>query len=186
MRKHKRARQIQAAIEIEGGEQGFDRVGEQGGLAAASGFFLSPAKPEVAPQMQLVGAVQEMIGIDEMGAKLGKLTLLIGREALKKLLAGDQLQDGVAEEFELLIVSGRAEALACEGAVGQRLLQQCAICELVAERGFEIVERKMLHRKTCENRLPHLLTSAEAPESLTMGLGGRKLFSKCACSCSAN
>ncbi len=60
----------ESAIEIERGEHGFDGVGEQGSLAAASGFLLAPAKAEVAAELQLVGAVQEVIGIDEMGAEL--------------------------------------------------------------------------------------------------------------------
>ena len=53
------------------GEQGFDGVGQQGGLAAASGLLLATAESQVAAQLQFVGAFQKVIGIDEMGAQFG-------------------------------------------------------------------------------------------------------------------
>ena len=102
--------------------------------------------------MQLLGAVHQVIGIDQVSAELRKFTLLISREALIKFLAGHQLQDGIAKKFQLFVVLGSFRTLARERAVSQRLLQQSAICELVAERAFEIVQRKMLHRKNLRKR----------------------------------
>lgn len=55
---------------VESGEQGFDSVSEQRGLTASAGFLLTPAQSEIAAQLQLAGTVQEMIGIDKMGAQL--------------------------------------------------------------------------------------------------------------------
>ena len=125
-----------------------------------------------------MGAVQEVIRIDKMGTQLGKLAFLIGGEALEEFLAGDQLQDGIAEKLKLLIVGG-ARALAGEGAVGERLLQQCAIGELVAESLFEIIQRKMFHREN--------LPKSGAPNHLPPDLAGpEESFSKCASNCSAN
>ena len=98
-----------------------------------------------------MGAVQQVIGIHEMSAQLGELSLLVGRKALKEFLAGDELQDSVAEKLQLLVVRRRGQALAGVRAVRQRLLHQCAICELVAQRLFEIVERLMFHTILFEN-----------------------------------
>ena len=140
----------EAAIQVEGGEDGLDGIGEQSGFAAASGFLLAAAEAEIAAQLQQMGAVEEVIGIDEVGAQFGELAFLVGREALEKLLAGDQLQHGIAEKLELLVVGGGLDTLTCEGGMGQRLLQQRAIGELVAHGCFESVQRKMVHKRAGE------------------------------------
>ena len=111
MGENKGARREESAIEIQGGEDGFDGVSQQGGFAAASGLLLAASKPEIAAELQLLGAVHQVIGIDQMSAELGKFTFLIGRKALEQFLAGDQLQDGIAEKLQLLVVARRASGL---------------------------------------------------------------------------
>ena len=119
----KAARRNHPAIEVERGQQGFHGVREQRGFAPSSGFLLAAPQPEIAAQLQLLGAVYEVLRIDQMGAQLGELALLIGGEALVQLLARDQLKHGIAQKLHLLVVGRSLGALACERTVGEGLLQ---------------------------------------------------------------
>ena len=76
--------------------------------------------------------MHELLPVDPVGAKLRELAFVIVRKALIQLLAGHQLQHGVAEKFQPLVVRGRVRALAGNGAVGESFLQQGAIGEAMA------------------------------------------------------
>jgi hypothetical protein len=70
-----RAGGVEAAIEVEGGDDGFEGVGEQGGFVAAAALFFATAETEVGAQIDAGGDLAEMTAADEGGAKAGQLAL---------------------------------------------------------------------------------------------------------------
>ena len=61
------------------------------------------------------------------------------REARHHAVADDEVEHGVAEELEALVVLGaRLALLVAPARVAQRLLEQRAVPERVAEHGFEL------------------------------------------------
>jgi hypothetical protein len=112
----------ETAIKIKGGEERFDGIGKEGCFVTASGFFFAAAKPEIAAELKFSCAVQQVIGVDQMGAQLRQFAFAMRGEALQEFLTGHQLEDGVAEKLKLLIIPGIFDALAGEGAVSKRLL----------------------------------------------------------------
>ena len=90
-----------------------------------------------------------MLGTNEECAQLGKLAFVEIGEALEQLAAGYQAENGVAKEFQLLIVGdflwgalGRklVRHLTRKRTVRQRLLQQAPLAEGVPQLLFEFSE----------------------------------------------
>ncbi len=104
----------EAAVEIEGGDDGFERIGEERGLAAASAGFFTAAETDVVAEADSGGDVAEVAGGDYGGAEAGELAFAEVREALEEGFGGEEAEDGVADEFELLVVGGGV----VEGGVG--------------------------------------------------------------------
>jgi len=84
----------------------------------------------VLAQVQLLGQRRQRIGVDHGRADLGQLALVGARPVLVEVLGTDQLEDGVAQVLEALVVAGReVGALVGEGAVGEGLLEEGDVAE---------------------------------------------------------
>jgi len=68
------ARGGKATIEIKRCDDGFDGVGEDRGLLAATALLFSAAEQEMGAEVDAGGYFSEMTAADERGAKAGKLT----------------------------------------------------------------------------------------------------------------
>src|SRR5262249_10513346 len=77
------------------------------------------------------------LATDDDGFHLRQIAFLIVRESLKELLARDQTQDAVAEEFEPLV--GRGAGVGA-GRVSQRRPQQFRPFETVADCVLTVIE----------------------------------------------
>ena len=66
---------VESAVEVESGDDGFEGVGEESGLLAASALLFSAAEAKVRPKVDALGDVAEMTAADEGGAEAGQLAL---------------------------------------------------------------------------------------------------------------
>ena len=130
---------VESAVEVEGGDDGFEGVGEQGGLLAAAALLFSAAEAEVSAEVDAGGDFAEMTAADEGGAEAGELAFARGGEAVEEGFGDGQAEDGVAEELELLVVGGGVGervgfGLVGEGAVGESPGEEFGALEAVVER----------------------------------------------------
>ena len=94
----------EAAVEIDGGDHGFEGVGEDGGLAAAAVAILTAAEAKEAAELEAACDAGEVIAADDGGAEAGEVAFLGGGELAQEGLGGGEAEDGITEEFELLVV----------------------------------------------------------------------------------
>ena len=126
-----------ARIQIDGTEEGFEAVGKSGSAGAAAGSFLAFAHHEVLAKIDL-GSVAGKCGTgDEAGAQLGEVPLIEIGEPVEELVGEDQLDHGVAEKFEPLVIEVRLVGLVGEARVGERFGQEERITKLVSDAFFE-------------------------------------------------
>ncbi len=89
-----------ACVEIESCGDGFERVGEKRGLAAAAGLLLTFAEEEIFSEVEAGGDFGERLAADECGAKAGELAFAgVGEETVEGL-GDEEAEDGVANELE--------------------------------------------------------------------------------------
>jgi hypothetical protein len=114
----------ESTVEVEGGDDGLECVGEDGGLAAATALLFSAAEEDVVAETDAEGDVPQVAAADEGGSEAGEFTLTGGGEALEEGFGGEEAKDGVADELQLLVIGGGA---------GERVVFPGGIC-LVGER----------------------------------------------------
>ena len=144
---------FEAGVEVEGGENGFQSVHQEGGFVATTTFFLAAAEPEEASEIEFLGDLDEMTLADQVGANLGELALVKFGEALEESFAGDETEDGVAKEFELFVVADAGARFGgLQGflfarlrAMGESLIEESGAAEMVTEGGFQIRDVVRLH-----------------------------------------
>jgi hypothetical protein len=94
----------EATVQVEGGDNGFYGVGKEGWLAAASTGLFAAAEADVVAEADPGGDVAEVAGGDDGGAEPGELAFAEPGEALEEGFCGEQTEDGIADELELLVV----------------------------------------------------------------------------------
>ncbi len=84
-------------------------------------------------KVQLPGALRQGAAIDQFGAGLGQRAFAEGGEFVVKLARQHELEDGIAQEFEpLVVLHGRALFMR-DGRVGEGETQQGGIAEPVVQ-----------------------------------------------------
>jgi hypothetical protein len=96
----------ESSVEIEGGDDGFEGVGEESGLATAAAGVLSATEAKEGAEADAGGDGGEVTAADERGAETGELTFAGVGEAAEECFGDEQPEDGVADELELLVVGG--------------------------------------------------------------------------------
>src|SRR4029077_6463604 len=98
------ARRAKSAIDINRGDYRFERISEQG-LLFPPAVFLSPApQPQVLAQAQPPRSRLQGTCIYDPRAALGKLPFAPLRKTRQEIFAGEQLEDGIPEKLQPLIV----------------------------------------------------------------------------------
>ncbi len=131
----------EAAVEIEGGDDRFEGVGEESGLFAASALLFAPAEEEERTEVDAGGDLAEVAAADERGAEAGELALARGWEAAEEGLGDGETEDSVSDELELLVVGGGVGEGLGFGLVGERTVGESPGEELGAFE-FVIEERR--------------------------------------------
>jgi hypothetical protein len=75
---------VEAAIKVEGGDDGFEGVGEKGGLAAAAALFFAATETKERAEVDAGGDLAQMAAADQGGAKTGQFALAGGCEAMEE------------------------------------------------------------------------------------------------------
>jgi hypothetical protein len=81
---------VESAVEVEGGDDGFDGVGEESWLVAASALLFAAAEAKECPKADALADVSEVPAADEGGAEAGQLSLAGAGEAAIKAFGYDQ------------------------------------------------------------------------------------------------
>jgi len=118
----------EASVEVEGGDDGFECVGEDGGLATAFAVLFAAAEQDVVAEADAESDVAEVTTADDGGAEAGEFALAGVGKALEEGFGGEEAEDGVADELELLVIGARVG-----GGGGERLVVLGGI-GLVGER----------------------------------------------------
>lgn len=117
---------FESAVKVESGNQGLVGVGEKSPLGTASAHLFAAAETEIAAEMKHFGGFVQPLGTDEVGFAFGKTAF--GQTGIEgdKLLSDEESEDGIAEEFQLLVIAKNARsgyrAFEAIGLVSERAL----------------------------------------------------------------
>ncbi len=134
---------LEAAVEIDRPGQGFERAGQDGDLLPAAALLLAPAEPDDLVELDLPGEPGQGQRARRRGLELGQLALVPAGEGRHREFGGDEAHDGIAEEFEDLVVLGAVGiGFVGVGAVGEGPEEQGPVAEGVADgllQAFELL-----------------------------------------------
>lgn len=135
--KHELASRIKAAIQIHRANHRLKGIGYGGATASAAAGLLTAAEDDMLPQVQPAGLTGKRGPVHQLGARLGKRAFTeLGKAGVQ--LAGDhELDDGVAEKFEALVVVLAAAGLVSEGRVGEGEGEKVPVAKAITESGFQ-------------------------------------------------
>ena len=120
-------RRVEAAIEKDGAEHRFERIGDDRRAVSATALLLAFAEAQRGAQIERPREPRERVALDEMGADPRQVAFGYLREAVIEKESDHAVQHRVADEFEPLVVNGAVAA------VRQRLVQQIAIAKRVTQ-----------------------------------------------------
>ena len=132
---------IQPGIDVNGPDDGFERIGERGIPLAAAAGLLATAHDEVRAEADLTGEAGERFGAHQMGAGLREAAFIGIGQPGEKLMAEGELEDGITEEFEALVVEAGALRLVAYARMREGLSEESELAEGVAEdalKGFHV------------------------------------------------
>src|SRR5438552_14950603 len=146
---------LQAGVKENGGYDRLESVGEQRGFIAASGFFLAAAEAQVFAESECARRPLQRTCVHQPRAAFRKLAFGPVGESFQQIFACQQIEDGIAQEFQPLVVSGRSGsarifALAYAqirdgGTVRESEIEKRAIFEANAELRFEPLIVSLVH-----------------------------------------
>jgi hypothetical protein len=112
----------EATVEIEGGDDGFEGVGEDCGFFAATALLFSAAEEEMSAEVDAGGDLSEMAAADERGAETGEFALAGVWEAAEECFGYRKTEDCVSDKLKLLVVGGWVGEGLGTGFVGERTM----------------------------------------------------------------
>ena len=133
----KLVRGVGARIEVDGPCDGFEGIGQGGFAIPAAVRLFTSSHVQVGTESNAAGDAGERLGGNELGTCLGQRTLVGLGQALKEQMRQGELQHGVAEEFEALVVRVGALVFVTNAAVRERKLQQRGIAKGMAYDVFQ-------------------------------------------------
>jgi len=141
---------IDAAIGMNGGDDGFEGVRQQSAALAPTIPLFPLAEAQMLTEIQAEGALIEVGRADELSFPLGKLAFTDTGVAGDEAFADDEAEYRIAQKLKLFVVAVFRKlraVLGKPGAVSQGAQQERAIAEPVAQFLFERLYRG-LHRST--------------------------------------
>ena len=115
----------------------FHGIGQDGGTTAAAAGILALAQLQVASQIPLLGHQHQTALADQVGTDAGQVAFGQVGEGAVEVVGHDHAQHGVAQKFQAFVAADAAQVvLVGVGAVGQGMIQQLGILELVSQFGF--------------------------------------------------
>ncbi len=126
-----------AGIEVYGADQRLDRPRLDGGLLPAARFLLPLAQTKEIAQPPAPENSRQRAAIHPFGTQVGQHTLVVRREILPEPFRHDELEDGVAQEFQPLVIQGGRCAFLGKGAVRQGTDEEFPVRERITDLGFD-------------------------------------------------
>lgn len=106
--------------QVNGSDDGLERIGQDRALVAAPGQLFASPHPQELSDLQLTRDTCQSVLVYDEGPKLRKLTLVCTREPFHEPVADEQVDDGVSEKLQPLIVDDRiVSMLVAVALVGQ-------------------------------------------------------------------
>ena len=115
-----------AAVEIQRGDDGLERIRHNTGAVAAAAKILAMAQAQVFAQVDLLRELEQRILADKAGAHAGQLAFGLAG-LVEQVVRHYDGQHAVAQKFQPLIVGGGDLALVGKAGVGQCNAQQRGI-----------------------------------------------------------
>jgi hypothetical protein len=134
------ARGGEAAVEVDRAEHGLERIGQDGGVAEAAGAHRAGSQHQDVAEPERFGQARQAVFAHQARAQLREVAFAGPRAGAVQGLAGDEVDQGVAEELQSFVVGG-----ARRGTVRQRLRQQLRVAERVAEPALEALAGLAAH-----------------------------------------
>ena len=149
LREHERPHDWQSAVQVHRPHERLEGVRQGGRALPAAVAFVAAAHHEVAAQVEAPRVDGEGLARDQPRAQLGQLAFARVAEPPEEVFAEQELQDGVAEVFEPLVVEVHLLRLVPEARVRERLGQQERVAELVTDLFFERMHGKQMQNAGC-------------------------------------
>ncbi len=128
------------AVEVEGADEGFEGVFEAGGAVLAVVLDFAAAHQEAFVESEVAGEIAEETAFGEDGAVFGEGAFaFVGVEG-EEFLGEDEVENGVAEEFEALVVGFFFGVVGLVGGVDHAFAQELRVSELVADAILQRLE----------------------------------------------
>ncbi len=131
---------VLTAIQIHRPDDSLKGIREDGGTAASTICLLTPAHDEVFAEIEMEGAFGERGLIHHPGTAFGEGAFIRIGKAIVEFAGKAELEDGVTEEFQALIVL-RFTDLMGHGGMREGKAQELRLEELVAQNGFQLCVR---------------------------------------------
>ena len=115
---------VDAAVEINGSDNGFHHVGKDGGALTSAGGAFAATEKEVVGEGQGDCLPMQSFFADDGGADAGEVAFGKLGEGAVEVVGADVAENGIAEEFQTFVglrvrTAMPGEMLVCIGAVGQ-------------------------------------------------------------------
>src|SRR5437763_12259653 len=126
-------RRLKAAVEINSANQRFECIGQcRCSLAPATGFF-PPSHQKIPSQIERGGVHLQCFTRYQPRTQFRQLSFGLDAKMAKKILGDNELEDGVTEKFQALIIKMITLGFVAETRVSERLRQQQRIAKLVTD-----------------------------------------------------
>jgi hypothetical protein len=121
---------IETGVQENGAEQRLDRVRQDGGTAETAALQFAFAQAQVLRQFQPLGDIRQRSLLDQIGPQARQVAFVDLGIALEQHRRDDEVQHGIPQEFQSLVVARTVTAMR------QRLFKQGRITEVVLQAVF--------------------------------------------------
>ncbi len=104
---NKIARSLNAGIQIKGGNQSFERIGQQRLFFSSAAHLLAPPQQQVMSQLKARRYLVKMRRAHQVSLHFGQPAFRIIGMPRHQGLACQEAENRIAQKFELLVVGGR-------------------------------------------------------------------------------
>ena len=131
------ARGIESTVEKNRADNSLERVGQRGRALASAVQFLAAAENEMLAEGKHPAMYGQGAAVDKLGAGLGKRAFVEARKLFVKLARQHELQHGIAEKFQPLVVQDGSSQLMRHGRMRERQTKLVFVTEVVTEADLE-------------------------------------------------
>ena len=136
-----RPRRLDPAVEVDRGDQRLVAVGDERVLQASAGLLFPAAENQERAEVDLLPEARQRGRRDDRRLQLRLLPLVVLRELAEQHVGDDEAEHRVAEELHRLVVEDAAAGVLVHArAVRQRVLEQPAVLEAIADAALERLE----------------------------------------------